>query len=179
MKLDSKSRDLSASRVLHLALASLFLFASIHSSALAQSSDLRTLDAKAIKSLVEQNRGKVVLVNFFATWCPPCHKEFPGIVKLYDKYKSAGLEVIEVSMNDASEKDDIQAFLREQKPPFPVYLAASTGDAFYKSVNQRWATELPMTMIYDREGKLRYFHPKDRTYAELEQDVGPLLGSSH
>jgi thiol-disulfide isomerase/thioredoxin len=158
-------------------LATFFALSAV--SSVAQSPAVQTVDAKAIKSLVAQNKGKVVLLNFFATWCPPCRKEFPGIVKFHDKYKAQGLVVLEVSMNDSSERDDILAFIRDQKPPFPIFLAASTDEAFCKAVDERWTTELPVTLIYDRDGKLRYYYPQERTYAELEQDVAPLLSASH
>ncbi len=133
---------------------------------------------KDIKDLVAKNKGKVVLLNFFATWCVPCHTEFPDIVKLQNKYKSQGLQVIEVSMNDVSEKDEMQKFLTEQKPPFPVYLASSTDDDFYKAVDSRWDTALPMTLIFDRDGKVRNFYEEGKNLAQFEKDVAPLLAAA-
>ncbi len=173
--LGDSRREVATARVLCRVLALVCFFALSLRNASAQSPAIPTLDAKGIKALVAENKGKVVLLNFFATWCPPCRKEFPGIVKFHEKYKSQGLEVIEISMNDASEKGDIRAFIREMKPAFPIYLAASTDEQFYKAIDERWAMELPITLIYDRDGKLRYYYPKERTYAELQQDVGPLL----
>ncbi len=139
--------------------------------------DLKSVEPKDIKDLVAQNKGKVVVLNFFATWCVPCHKEFPDIVKLQEKYKSQGLQVIEVSMNDVTEKDDMQKFLNETKPPFAVYLAANTEDQFYKDVDARWDTALPMTMIFDRDGKNVYFYKEARTYDQFEKDITPLLAA--
>ncbi|MBZ5502821.1 MAG: TlpA family protein disulfide reductase [Acidobacteriia bacterium] len=169
-------------KVACVALAALFLLGvSQQQPALAQASgapELKTVEPKDIKELVAKNKGKVVLLNFFATWCVPCHTEFPDIVKLQNKYKSQGLQVIEVSMNDISEKDEMQKFLTEQKPPFPVYLAASTDDDFYKAVDTRWDTALPMTLIYDRDGKARNFYVEGRNLEQFEKDIAPLLAAA-
>ena len=81
-------------------------------------------------------------------------------------------------MNDVTEKDDMQKFLNETKPPFAVYLAANTEDQFYKDVDARWDTALPMTMIFDRDGKNVYFYKEARTYDEFEKDITPLLAAS-
>jgi thiol-disulfide isomerase/thioredoxin len=140
--------------------------------------ELRSVEPKDIKDLVAQNKGKVIVLNFFATWCVPCHKEFPDIVRLQTKYRSQGLQVIEVSMNDVTEKDDMQKFLNEQKPPFSVYIAANTEDQFYKDVDARWDTALPMTMIFDRDGKNIYFYKEARSYDQFDKDITPLLAAS-
>jgi thiol-disulfide isomerase/thioredoxin len=143
--------------------------------------NLTPVDDKAVRSMVDHDKGKVVLLNFFASWCAPCHKEFPDIVKLYEKYKDQGLDVIAVSMNDATEKPDMQAFIKEMNPPFPVYLTSSTDDSAYKAFYDVWNTQdgdtLPMSIIYDRSGKLQHYYPKERNYSQMEQDVAPLLAA--
>ena len=145
------------------------------------SANLTPVDDKAVKSMLDHDKGKVVLINFFASWCAPCHQEFPDIVKLYDKYKDQGLDVIAVSMNDVTEKPDMEAFIKEMKPPFTVYLTSSTEDSAYKAFYDVWNTQdgdtLPMSMIYDRAGKLQHYYPKERNYAQMEQDITPLLAA--
>lgn len=145
--------------------------------------ELKVVQPKDIKDLIAANKGKVVFLNFFATYCVPCHAEFPDIEKLQTKYKDAGLQVIEVSMNDvtdAAEKAEMMKYLEEQKPPFAVYIASSTDDDFYKAVDTRWASEgeaLPMTTIYGRDGKEAHFYEKALTLADMERDVTPLLAA--
>jgi thiol-disulfide isomerase/thioredoxin len=143
--------------------------------------NLTSVDDKAVKTMLDDAKGKVVLLNFFASWCAPCHKEFPDIVKLYDKYQDQGLVVIAVSMNDATEKPDMEAFIKEMKPPFTVYLTSSTDDSAYKAFYETWNTQdgdtLPMSMIYDRAGKLQHYYPKERNYVQMEQDITPLLAA--
>ncbi|HXW61094.1 MAG TPA: TlpA disulfide reductase family protein [Candidatus Acidoferrales bacterium] len=143
--------------------------------------ELKSVDPQAIKALIASNKGKVVFLNFFATYCVPCHTEFPDIMKLQTKYKGS-LQVVEVSMNDrtdAAEKAEMLKYVEEQKPPFPVYIASSTDDEFYKQMDPRWAQSeaLPMTMIFDRDGKEAHFYQKALTLADMEHDVAPLLAS--
>ncbi len=180
MTISSSSSGIRAGKLSFAMLAAFLLFIVGSPAARAQATgniELKSVEPKDIKDLVAQNKGKVVVLNFFATWCVPCHKEFPDIVKLQEKYKSQGLQVIEVSMNDVTEKDDMQKFLNEQKPPFAVYIAANTEDQFYKDVDSRWDTALPMTMIFDRDGKNIYFYKEARSYDEFDKDITPLLAA--
>jgi thiol-disulfide isomerase/thioredoxin len=81
----------------------------------ADQSTLPKITGKGIQSLVAKNKGKVVLLHFWATWCPPWADEFPALVKVYTAYKTRGLEVIAVSLNDFSEMQDVMSFVHEQK----------------------------------------------------------------
>ena len=141
----------------------------------ADQSALPRITDKGIQTLVAKNKGKVVLVHFWATWCPPCAEEFPALVKVYAAYKPRGLEVIAVSLNDFSEMQEVMSFVRKQNPPFPVYIAGTVEEVFYRSIDKRWASGLPLSMIYDKTGKLRYFHDGARTYTQFERDIRSVL----
>jgi thiol-disulfide isomerase/thioredoxin len=148
-----------------------------HAARAQSTGDIKSVEPPDIKALVAQQKGKVVLLNFFATWCVPCHTEFPDIIKLQTAYKDKGLQVIEVSMNDITDKDELQKYLSETKPPFTVYLAANTEDKFYTDVDPRWDTALPMTMIFDRDGKNTAFYKEARTYDQFVAAITPLLAA--
>jgi thiol-disulfide isomerase/thioredoxin len=144
--------------------------------------DLKVVQPQEVKDIIAANKGKVVFVNFFATYCVPCHTEFPEIIKLSKKYKD-GMQVVEVSMNDATDASDKAAmakYLDETKPPFEVYIASSLDDEFYKGISPQWAKDgegLPMTMIFDRDGKMVRYYQKALTLADMERDVTPLLAA--
>jgi peroxiredoxin len=91
-------------------------------------------------------RGKVVLVNFWATWCPPCRKEMPDLETLYQRFSSKGLVVLGISDEEAAK---VEPFIRERKVSFPVLLDPG------RKVNEMFVVEgIPKSFIYDRDGKL-------------------------
>ena len=91
-------------------------------------------------------RGKVVLVNFWATWCPPCRKEMPDLEALYGRFGSKGFVVLGISDEEATK---VEPFIRERKISFPVLLDSG------RKVNEMFVVEgIPKSFVYDREGKL-------------------------
>src|SRR5688500_948370 len=72
---------------------------------------IRTVTAKQVRALVDDSKGKVVVINFWATWCPPCVREFPALMKVYERYHGKGVNMYAVSMNSPEEKADIDEFL--------------------------------------------------------------------
>jgi peroxiredoxin len=91
-------------------------------------------------------KGKVVLVNFWATWCPPCRKEMPDLQALYDKYEDQGFVVVSISDEKAAK---VQLFISERKITYPVLLDPG------RKVNDLFQVEgIPKSFVYDREGKL-------------------------
>ncbi|HUA00778.1 MAG TPA: TlpA disulfide reductase family protein [Candidatus Aquilonibacter sp.] len=148
----------------------------------ANSPDIKVVKPQDVKDLVAANKGKVVFLNFFATYCVPCHTEFPDIEKLQKEYGDK-LQVVEVSMNDvtdAAEKAEMAKYISEQKPPFPVYIASTTDDSYYKDVDARWAKSeaLPMTIIYDKDGKEAHYYEHALALADMKHDVDPLLAAN-
>ena len=135
----------------------------------------KTVTPSDISALVAARHGKVVVVNFWATWCPPCLREFPDLAKAYNDYHARGVDVLGVSMNADDEIKDIDAFVAKFAPPFTLYRAASTEDTFLKGVLDSWYGEMPMTLIFDKNGKLARTHKTPLTYAELAADVDALL----
>ncbi len=94
--------------------------------------------------------GEVVLLNFWATWCPPCRKEMPSMATLHRKYAEKGLKVVAVSVD--RDANDLSAFVREYELPFQVLHDADS------SVSHSYAVfRYPETFLIDRQGKVRYY----------------------
>jgi peroxiredoxin len=91
-------------------------------------------------------KGKVVLVNFWATWCPPCRKEMPDLDALYNKFKDQGFVVLAISDEEAAK---VSPYIAEHKISYPVMLDAG------RKVNDAFIVEgIPKSFVYDRSGKL-------------------------
>ena len=113
-------------------------------------------DAPTLKKAIAAQKGRVVLVNFWATWCVPCVAEFPAIVKTSRRYRARGLSVIAVSADSAKDlHTQVEPFLAKQKVAFPVYLERSADpEDFINAFDTTWQGDLPRTFIYDRRGRL-------------------------
>jgi peroxiredoxin len=95
---------------------------------------------------LKKQRDKVVLLNFWATWCPPCRKEMPDLETLYRQFKGQGLVILAISDEDAGK---VRPFIAEQKVTYPVLLDPG------RRVNELFQIEgIPKTFVYDRNGKL-------------------------
>ena len=92
--------------------------------------------------------GKVVLLNFWATWCPPCRKEVPSMVKVYNQLKDKGLEIVAISVD--KRRDDVVKFVEEQGMNFTVL-----HDVDSKVAHQYSVFRYPETFIIDRKGVVR------------------------
>jgi peroxiredoxin len=111
-----------------------------------QDADFTLTDLQGKSWRLQDLRGKVVLVNFWATWCPPCRKEMPDLQALYDKFKDQGFIVLSISDEDAAK---VAPFIAERKIGYPVLLDPG------RRVNEAFAVEgIPKSFVYDRQGKL-------------------------
>jgi thiol-disulfide isomerase/thioredoxin len=136
---------------------------------------IRTVTAKQIRALVDDRKGKVVVVNFWASWCPPCVREFPAIIKVHEQYHGKGLDMFAVSLNSPEEMPDVEQFLQTYKPPFPIYLADLQDETFNESVLEEWYGEMPMTLVFDTSGQRVLAHRSELTYDELSSKVEAFL----
>jgi peroxiredoxin len=117
--------------------------------ALAPDFTLRTLDGKNLR--LGEQRGRVVLVNFWATWCGPCRQEMPHLNKLYDKYKASGFMLLGVNVDEDTR--NAVAVADKLGVRFPVLPDAD------KRVSQKYDLRaMPSTVLIDRDGRVRHVH---------------------
>jgi peroxiredoxin len=108
--------------------------------------------------LKEQAQGKVLVVNFWATWCGPCVAEFPEFVRLDEKYRARGVEIIAISADETAElQSKVVPFIRKQKARFDVYVQDTDDpDEMIRQFSSEWSGALPATFVFDRQGRLSY-----------------------
>lgn len=126
---------------------------------------LPDLDGKAW--LLSEQRGKVVLVNYWATWCPPCRKETPDLVRLANAYKTKGLEVVGISLDE--DVSVIRPFVDEFKIPYPILVPDNIASLPQQILG------LPTSVLYDQEGRLAKIYTGAVTESVLKADVESLL----
>jgi peroxiredoxin len=114
--------------------------------------------------------GKVVVIDFWATWCAPCREELPVLQKLYKKYASQGLVVVGVSVD--KEAANITQFLQKMPLSFPI-----VHDAAHAVTGKYAPPRMPSSFIVDRKGIVRYVHGGYRSddAAEFEKQIQALL----
>ncbi len=131
---------------------------------------LRTLEGKTIR-LSELRGKKVVLINFWATWCPPCRLEMPTMQKIYTEYKKKGFEILAVNI-EPDAKQEIHDFIKELRLTFPVLL-----DPQMKVAREYRVFGLPVSILLDRKGIIRARETgyNDWTDKESREQVESLL----
>ena len=129
---------------------------------------LKTADGKSVE--LKNLKGKVVVVNFWATWCPPCRAEIPGMIEVYNSYKAKGLEIVAVSLDRGGWKD-VTPFAEKMGMKFPVVLdqegelATAYGGIQY----------IPTTFIIDRKGNIVSKHVGGISKSDFEKAVQKAL----
>lgn len=113
-------------------------------------------------------RGKVVLLDFWATWCVPCREETPHFVELQQKYGGQGLQIIGVSMDDST--DPVHTFYQQFHVNYPVVMGTADVGAAYGGV-----LGLPIAFLIDREGRIYAKHMGATDVAVFEKDITTLL----
>jgi len=128
---------------------------------------LETLDGGV--AALGQLKGRVVLVNFWATWCPPCRAEMPGLESVYEDRRAAGFTVLGISL-DERPPAEVSAFLRDHAIRYPVAMATPEAVAAFGGVST-----LPTSYLIDRRGRMRYTVPGLFAGVALRAAVDRLL----
>jgi peroxiredoxin len=113
-------------------------------------------------------RGKVVLLDFWATWCVPCREETPHFVEMQQKYGSQGLQIIGVSMDDSP--DPVRTFYQQFHMNYPVVMGTAEVGGAYGGV-----LGLPIAFVIDREGRIYAKHIGATDAAVFDRDITTLL----
>ena len=109
-------------------------------------SDIDIMDAAGYDKLKEKYKGKLVVVNFFASWCPPCKAETPDFVSVYNDFKDKNFVIVGLSIDE--NKKDVINFVNKYGITYPVYLASPALQRRYN------VSKVPTSFIYNGDGQL-------------------------
>lgn len=135
---------------------------------LEQAPDFELLDMDGTKVRLSDFKGKVIILDFWATWCPPCRMEIPHFIELYRDYKGQGLEVIGIALRQGIK--DVRPFYEKNDINYTVLLDDGKVDGLYGGVRA-----IPTTFVIDRDGRItkKYIGYKDK--GVFEKDIRELL----
>ncbi len=150
---------IGAAVALGTSLGSRFSAAALAPASLAPDFTLRSMDGHNLR--LGEQRGRVVMINFWATWCGPCRQEMPHLNRLYEKYRAAGFVLFGVNVDD--DVRNVAAIAQKMNLAFPVLPDID------KQVSKQYdLSVMPSTVLIDRDGRVRHVH---RGYREGFEDM--------
>lgn len=123
--------------------------------------NLQDLNGKNVK--LSDFKGKVVIINFWATWCPPCKAEIPDFIELYKTYQKKGLVILGIALDN---KSKVEKFVKDNNVNYPILLGDQEVSNLYGGI-----TGIPTTFIVDRKGNIKNVYVGLRTKEVFEKDI--------
>jgi len=128
-------------------------------------------DMSGNKHQLANYKGKWVLVNYWATWCPPCLKEIPDFMALQQQYADKNVQFIGIALED---KEPVAEYTAATKINYPVLLGGDNGITLAQQLGNN-VDAVPYTLIVDRQGQIIHRHPGELSKEQLLEIIGPLL----
>lgn len=120
---------------------------------------------------ISEWRGKVLVINFWATWCPPCRKEIPDFIALQEQYAAQGLQFIGIAIEDRAV---VAEYLAASKINYPILLGGENGLTLAHQLGNN-VDAVPYTLVVDKQGQIIYRHPGEFSKEQIEEVIEPLL----
>jgi thiol-disulfide isomerase/thioredoxin len=151
-------------------------FATNFAACLGAQQKLTPVNESAYAKIIAAHKGKVVLVDFWATWCEPCRAEMPQLVKLEQKMRARGLELVTISADEPEQEAAASKVLKEDGVSGTAYLKkAADDDKFIGAIDAKWGGALPALFLYDRSGKKARSFIGETPMKDLEAAIEKLF----
>ena len=138
-----------------------------------QAVDLRLNDLSGVEQSLQSLRGRIVVLNFWATYCIPCRKEMPDLAAVQNQFASLGVQVIGVSTDELSDRKKVLQFVKEVKVNFPIWMGGSVEHMMKFGLGGA----LPGTVVIDRDGKIAKVISGVVDQAMLRKQIESLLSA--
>jgi peroxiredoxin len=136
--------------------------------------EIKILDLAGREHSLTEWKGKILVANFWATWCPPCVTEIPGFIVLQAEFGTRGVQFIGIALD---ERDKAENFSKRHGINYPI-LAGDDNVAQLMQDLGNAIGALPFTVIFDRDGKIAHVHQGEWSQHDARQTIEPLLGST-
>jgi thiol-disulfide isomerase/thioredoxin len=154
----------------------ILLIACALASGLAAQSKLTPIDETGYTKLIAGHKGKVLLVDFWATWCKPCRAEMPELAKLAKKLSARGFDMATISSDEPEQEAAAVKVLKDDGVTSPGYLKQpKDDDKFINAIDTKWGGALPAMFLYDRTGKKIRAFIGETPVKEIEAAIEKLL----
>ena len=164
-------KDVSTIRVDSLQVLALSLAEREAARSVGQSADLTLNDLSGVEQSLQGLKGRIVVLNFWATYCVPCRKEMPDLAVIQNEFAPLGVQVIGVSTDDLADRSKVLQFVKETKVNFPIWVGGTTEHM----VRFGLGAALPGTVIINREGKITKIISGVVDQAGLRKQIEALL----
>jgi peroxiredoxin len=139
-----------------------------------EAAELALRDLFGAEQRLSALRGRIVVLNFWATFCEPCRKEMPDLAAIQNNYAALGVQVVGASADEAAARPKVLQFIKETKLNFPVWLGATTGDMERFGL----APALPGTVIIGRDGRIVWHKSGVVKEADVKKQIDELLAQA-
>ena len=120
---------------------------------------------------ISEWQGKILVINFWATWCPPCLKEIPEFIALQEQYQAKGLQFIGIAIDD---KEPVEEYLASIKINYPILIAGVNGISLSQQLGNR-VDAVPFTVVVNQQGQIINQHPGEFSREQIIAIITPLL----
>ena len=138
--------------------------------------EIISASAERILQTIRNLDAEAVVVNIWATHCPPCVAEFPDLIKLRRNYKDLDVALILICVDSESNLGSVRQFLASQGVDFPTYIRSDSDRRFIQIFDARWKGRLPATWVFDADGTVKHFWVGRGSYEFLESKVEDVIG---
>jgi len=136
--------------------------------------ELKLRDLSGVEQSLSSLKGRIVVLNFWATYCIPCRKEMPDLAAIQNEYAAMGVQVVGASTDEAADRAKVLQFVRETKINFPIWLGAGSSDMLRFGLG----TALPGTVVIGKDGRIAKVISGVVNQADLKKQIDAMLSLS-